>query len=51
MSLIDPAKVVQNLIALGILFWVGFLIYSKMDREKLKSTTERLKKLFGGKDE
>lgn len=51
MSLINPTRVVNNLVVLGILLGVGFMIYSKMDKEKVKSTIEGIKKLFGRKEE
>lgn len=51
MSLIDPARIMNNLIALGIIAWVFFMIYSKMDKARVKDTVDRLKNLFGGKKE
>lgn len=51
MPLIDPSRIFNNLVALGVIFGIGFMIYSKMDKEKVKSTIEGLKGLFGGKKE
>ncbi len=48
MALIDPALVVQNVIALAAIATIAFLIYSKADKEKSKATIEGLKRLFGG---
>ncbi len=48
MSLIDPTRIMNNLIVLGVLFAIGFMVYSKMDREKVKATIDGIKKLFGG---
>jgi len=49
MPLIDPTRIMNNIIALGVIAWIFFMIYSKMDKEKVKDTIERLKNLFGGK--
>ena len=51
MSLLDISRVGNNLIAFGILFAIGFMIWSKMDKEKTRHTIEGFKKLFGGKKE
>lgn len=51
MPLIDPSRVLNNLIVFGILLWIGFLIYSKMDKAKVYSAIESLKKMFGNKEE
>ena len=51
MPLLDATRVFNNLIALGVIGWIFFMIYSKMDKEKVKDTMERLKGLFGGKKE
>ena len=51
MPLLDPARILNNLIALGVVGWIFFMIYSKMDKGKVKDTMERLKGLFGGKKE
>ena len=51
MSIIDPTRVINNLIALFIVGWVFFLIYSKIDKERTKETWDNLKNLFGGKKE
>lgn len=51
MPLIDPSRVFNNLIALGVIAWIFFMIYSKMDKERVRSTIDGLKNLFGGKKE
>ena len=48
MALINPAMVVQNVIALAAIAMIAFLIYSKMDKAKAKATIDGLKRLFGG---
>ena len=52
MPLIDATRVFNNLIVLGILFGIGFMIYSKLDREKVRNTMENIKGLLrrGGKE-
>lgn len=51
MPLMNLSRVGNNLIVLGILFAIGFMIWSKMDREKVRGTVDGLKRLFGGKKE
>lgn len=51
MSLIDPTRIVNNFIALGVIAWIFFMIYSKMDKEKTKDTINKLKNLFGREKE
>ncbi len=51
MPLIDPTRIINNLTVLGVLLGIGFMIYSRMDKEKVKSTIDGIKKLFGGKEE
>ena len=51
MPLLDMSRIGNNLIVLGVLFAIGFMIYSKMDREKTRQTIDGLKNLFGGKKE
>ncbi len=51
MALIDPSRILNNLIVLAALLGIGFLVYSKMDKEKVKSTIDGFKKLFGGSRE
>ena len=50
MPLLDASKVLQSLIALAVIVWVFFMIYSKMDKERVRDTIERIKGLFGGKE-
>ncbi len=50
MPLLDMTRVVDNILVLVILFIVGFMIYTKIDREKAKDTMERLKGLFKRKE-
>ena len=51
MPLIDPARIFNNLIVLGVLGWIFFMIYLKLDKEKVKSTMEGIKGLFSRKEE
>ena len=51
MSLLDISRVRNNLVVLGILFAIGFMIYSRADREKARATIDGLKRLFGRKKE
>lgn len=51
MSLIDPSRIFNNLIVLAIIAWIGFMVYSKMDKARVKDTIERLKNLFGKREE
>ena len=51
MTLIDPTRIINNLVVLGVLAWIFFMIYSAMDKEKVKSTIESIKGLFGRKEE
>jgi len=51
MPLIDPARIINNLTALGVILGIGFMIYSKMDKERVKETIEGIKNLFGSKEE
>ncbi len=51
MPLIDSSRILNNAIVLAILAAFAFLIYSKLDREKTKSTIEGIKKLFSPKEE
>lgn len=51
MSLIDPSRIFNNLVALAVIAWIFFMIYSKMDKARVRDTIERLKGLFGGKKE
>lgn len=51
MALIDPSRVVNNFIALGVIAWIIFMVYTKMDKERVKDTMAKLKGLFGGKKE
>ncbi len=45
------SRVGNNLIAFGIVAWIFFMIYSKMDKAKVKDTIDKLKGVFGGKKE
>ena len=51
MPLINPTRIFNNLITLAILAWIFFMIYSKMDREKVKSLVGNIKGMFGKKEE
>lgn len=51
MPILNVTRVFNNLIVLGVLVWIGVMIYSKMDREKLRAMGESLSKMFGGREE
>lgn len=51
MPLLNPSRIINNLTALGVILAIGFMIYSKMDKEKVRDTIDKLKGLFGGKKE
>jgi len=51
MPLIDPARVVQNVIGLFVILAIFFMVYSKMDKEQLRRTIGAIKRLFGRKEE
>ncbi len=50
MTILDPSRILNNLLALGIISGVGFMIYSKMDKEQVKSLIEGIKRVFGKKE-
>ena len=45
------SRVVNNLIAFGVIAWVFFMIYSQMNKARARDTMDRIKGLFGGKKE
>ena len=51
MALIDPTRIFNNLIVLGVLAWVFIMIYSKLDKERVRATMEAIKNMFGSKEE
>ena len=51
MPLIDPTRIVNNLIVLGILGGIFFLIYSKLDKEQVRNLIDGIKRMFGKKDD
>ena len=51
MQLINPTRIFNNLIALAVIGWIFFMIWTKLDQEKVKGTIEGIKKLFRGKEE
>lgn len=51
MPLIDPTRIINNLIVLGVLGGIFFLIYSKLDKEQVKNVIDGIKRLFGKKEE
>ena len=51
MPLLNISRVGNNLIAFGVIAWIFFMIYTKMDKEKVRDTMDKLKGLFGGKKE
>jgi len=46
MALIDPSRILNNIVALGVILGIGFLIYSQMDKQKIQSTLEGIKGMF-----
>jgi len=51
MPLINATRVLNNIIVLGVLAAIGFMIYLKLDKERVKSTIESIKGWFGSKEE
>jgi len=51
MPLIDPTRVLNNLIVLGILLGLGLMIYFKMEKDKREALSEFIKKMLGSKEE
>ena len=47
MPLLEGARIINNLIVLGILLWIISAIYSKMDKQKLNEFWEKIGGLFG----
>ncbi len=50
MSLLDASRVLQNLIGLGVIFAIGFMIYSKMDKAQVRHLIDSIKGMFGKKE-
>ena len=50
MPLINLSRVGNNIIVLAILFGIGFMIWSKLDKQKAKSTIDGIKNIFRRKD-
>ncbi len=51
MSLLDMSRIGNNLLALGVILAIVFMIYSKMDQAKVRNVINRLKEFFGGNKE
>ena len=51
MPLINPTIILNNLLVLGILLMIGFMIYSKMDKEQVRNAIEKIKGWIGSKEE
>ena len=51
MPLIDGSRVMNNVIVLGVLAWVFFMIYSKMDKAQVKTLIDNIKGMFSRKEE
>ena len=49
MAFLDPTRIFNNLIVLFVLGWIFFLVYSKMDKERMKQMADSFKSFFGGK--
>jgi len=47
MPFIDPTRILNNLVVLAILLFIFIMIYSKIDKEKLKEIKEAIKGMFG----
>lgn len=50
MPLIDPTRILNNLIVLGVLFWIFFLVWSKIDPLRRQSIVETIKGFFDSFD-
>ena len=50
-TLIEPSNLLSNLLVMGIIFWIGFMVYSKMDKQQVHNTIERIKGWIGNKEE
>ena len=50
MPLVNPKNVLDNVIVLAILVWIGIMIYAKMDKEQVKHIIDTVKSWVGGKD-
>lgn len=48
MPLINPSNVLSNLLVVVIIAWVGFLVYSRMDKDKIHSAWEKIGGWMGG---
>ncbi len=51
MSLINPSIVLNNFVALGVIVGIGFMMWSRMDKERTREIIEGIKRLFGKKEE
>lgn len=51
MPLINPSSILSNVLVLGIIFWIGFMIYSKMDKLQVHNAMEKIKGWIGRKEE
>ena len=51
MPLIDTSRILNNLVVLAVLGWVFFMVYSKMDKDKVKALVDNIKGMFKGKEE
>jgi len=51
MPLINPTRIINNLIVLGVVTWIFFMVYTKMDKEKIRETIDGIKNMFGKKEE
>lgn len=47
MPLINPTRILNNLLVLGILAGIGFMIYSKMNKDKIQSVKEKIQGWMG----
>jgi len=46
MPLIDPTRIFNNLIVLGILFELGLMIYFKIEKERREAIKEFFKRIL-----
>lgn len=50
MPLINLSRVINNVIVLVIMGWFAFMLWSKINKEKVKGLIDGITNLFGGKE-
>lgn len=51
MPLINPSRIVNNVIALIIILWFAFLMWSKLDKQRVKEIFDSMSGMFRNKEE